>query len=233
MGARLRAEFVILAVIRILSARRELSVEEVSEATGLSSDFVREALSSFGITSGELKYEDLPAIVIKAWTRGFPLLELAINSGWSTLEELVRALLREHGFTCRRSIYIKLAGRRYEVDLLAWKRDILLCIDCKRWARVRASALRQAALNQKRRCDAVARLIETCEMPCLSSAAEVNVFPVVVSLHPAEKIVHEGVLMVSIYSFADIIRDISPLLLTEIGAEPLRVKCANCKKKQI
>ncbi|MEM0376673.1 MAG: restriction endonuclease [Thermofilum sp.] len=233
MGARFRAEYLILSIARTLSAREKITLDELSEIAETPSDFAESVLSSLGIESRELKREDLPVIIVRAWKAGFPLLDMALSAGWSTLEELVGVLLEEHGFTCRRNVRVKLAGRRYEIDLLALKGDILLCVDCKRWIKARVSELKRAAINQKDRCGAVARLIESGEVPCLGIAAEVKVFPVIVPLHSTAISSHEGVLVVGIYDLSAILRDISSVVLAEAGAQHFKARCVGYRKKQI
>lgn len=233
MGARFRAEYLLLSLARMLSAREKISLEEISEIAEVPIDFVESVLSSLGVTSRELRREDLPLVLVRAWRAGFSLLDMALNAGWSTLEELVGVLLDEYGFTRRRNVRIKLAGKRYEIDLLAWRGNLLLCIDCKRWVRVRASALKLAALSQKERCRAVAKLIENGGAPCLSCATEVEIFPLVVSLHQSAIAAYEGVLVTSIYGLASILNDVSAFMLADAGAEPFRATCATYRKKQI
>lgn len=233
MGARLRAELVISATARLLSVSREVSTFEIAETAGVPREFVKEVLLSLGVPSERIRREDLPFIIIRAWIKGFSLLNMALNSGWSTLEELVEAILREHGFVCRRNVRVKYQGHRYEVDVLAWKEDLLLCIDCKRWVRARSSSLRLAAINQRERCRAIAKLVEDGSIPCFDKSRELKVYPLVVALHPSGSVAYEKVLVISIYSLPGLLQDISPTFLSEIGAEGFTANCGPKGKANI
>ncbi|MEM5836492.1 MAG: restriction endonuclease [Candidatus Aenigmatarchaeota archaeon] len=72
--------------------------------------------------------------------------------GWKEFEEVVSEILERNGFKVKKNFRFKV-DRKYEVDILAYKGDLVLCIDCKKWSsgRYKKSGIRKSVeLNEKR-----------------------------------------------------------------------------------
>ena len=72
---------------------------------------------------------------------------------WQEFEEEIRRILTIHGFeTAFRKVFR--TERRYEIDIIAERFDIILAIDCKRYGkhRYRLSSIKREAEKHVKRC---------------------------------------------------------------------------------
>ncbi len=82
----------------------------------------------------------------------FTLEDTASSIGWREFENLVSEIFISHSFSVRKNFRFK-ANRRHEIDLLATRRDMVLCVDCKQWkgGRNKKTALAKAVREQELR----------------------------------------------------------------------------------
>ena len=96
-------------------------------------------------------------VAIRALQLGEPTRPILKSLTWQEFEEFVAQVLTFHDFTVRQRFRFSLS-RRFEIDIIARRKPLLLCIDCKQFG-VRlgkASALRSASENQLVRTQALA-----------------------------------------------------------------------------
>ena len=74
------------------------------------------------------------------------------NFDWKNFEESVSNVFIENDFFVRKNFRFK-TKRRYEIDIVAVKSPLVICVDCKGWAsgRYKTSALRKATSKQEER----------------------------------------------------------------------------------
>ena len=53
--------------------------------------------------------------------------------GWLEFEDMVAHIFEENGFFTRRRFRFKARGRRWEIDVLAFRRPLVVCVECKHW----------------------------------------------------------------------------------------------------
>ncbi len=78
--------------------------------------------------------------------------EIFKNFDWKEFENTIAEIFRSNEFVVRQNFRFK-AKRRYEIDLVAVRGNICLCVDCKGWSRGRnkTSALKKAVVEQENR----------------------------------------------------------------------------------
>lgn len=78
--------------------------------------------------------------------------EIIEEIDWREFEELVSEIFQKHDFKTYHNFRFK-TKRRYEIDIIAVRNDIILLIDCKQWSkgRYKKSALKQAVKTQVQR----------------------------------------------------------------------------------
>lgn len=74
---------------------------------------------------------------------------------WREFEDFTAALVDAYGYAVYRSYRFKSINRRWEVDILAIKKPILLCLNCKHFLKQSWSSLRRAALEELERAEAL------------------------------------------------------------------------------
>jgi Holliday junction resolvase-like predicted endonuclease len=75
---------------------------------------------------------------------------------WKEFEEKVEEIFKRHEFETKRNFRFK-TSKRFEVDIIAEKRNIVFIVDCKQWGkgRYKFSPLRKAAEKQIERVKAL------------------------------------------------------------------------------
>lgn len=173
------------------------SLEELRTELKMADELMLEFLSGLpvSIEGGEVVVADAAGLLLSFWEKGLDPVELALKAGWKDFEKLCSRILEKFGFETLTNVRFKVSERVRELDVLALREPWLLAVDCKRWTRRRESHLRAAARLQKARCDALAR--EIVRVDALAGRVarwrEINVVPVVVSVHETLMKVFEGV----------------------------------------
>ncbi|MGB9709246.1 MAG: restriction endonuclease [Infirmifilum sp.] len=223
MGSVLRAEIVLTSTVRLLSQQKTVSVSNIAQASGVDQLFVEDFLKSIGVLveQGIVK-TPLNSLLLRAWLAGYDVVTLALNSGWSTFEEVVAQALREAGFNAYRALRFKHQGKRYEVDILAVKSRLALCVDCKRWERLRESMLLKAAEAQRHRCEALARVIERGLPQVDIPVGDYEMIPVVVSLYRSSIPLYFGALIIDLRSLSQIASEDVIVFLRTGEIQPIR-----------
>ena len=192
----LKYQLVYNAALRELLRGESLSIDSLAQKTGLSPGVVESALEYIGVNSAELEALDATRIVINAWKAGFDVIGLALTLGWQGLEELCSEIFAEAGYTALRNFRFKHKGRRYEIDVVAWKENYIIAADCKRWSRIRRSALREAALRQRERAEALAEGLYDAALPLRGGVY--HVCPAIIAVYGPGREVYGGVPIVSL-----------------------------------
>lgn len=112
---------------------------------------------------------------------------------WREFEQTIGDAFRYNDFTVSNNIRFKLK-RRFEIDLIAEKRDVIFCIDCKRWSegRDKTWSLARAAAEQEVRTKAFRKFSNSNLKNILDeNFSDRKYVPIIVTLHQ-ENILQEG-----------------------------------------
>ena len=75
---------------------------------------------------------------------------------WDEFEQLLSALFSHYDYTVRRNLHIKHRGKKLQIDFLAVKDQVILCVDCKHWRYgYGQSRMKTAAKKQEARAKAI------------------------------------------------------------------------------
>ena len=206
MGLNLRLIILLKELVKHLSSKRGCSLSVLASCSGLSEDFISEYLSNFSTVSvkgGYVYASNVSEFLVECWLNNFNLVEVALNAGWRDVEGLCAALLARYGYEIKRNFNFKF-DRRYEVDVIGLKEPVILAVDCKRLRRAPPSKLREAAIRQLERAEALARaLLRRPSMLPIRGWRHVEVWPIVVPLVAAHPSIEGGVPIVPIYTLRD------------------------------
>ena len=97
----------------------QLTVENLLEEEG---DLVRASLNQ--------RLE----IAVRAITAGADFERVSRSLGWLEFEEMVAYTFEENGYDVSRRFRFQAEGRRWEIDVLAVRRSLVVCAECKHWA---------------------------------------------------------------------------------------------------
>ncbi len=132
--------------------------------------------------------------------------KLAEKLTWQEFEDVCADGLTEHGFKVRKHVILQVDGR-WEIDLLGFKRNTVLAVDCKRWLRWRKPkkhALMKAVSLQEKRCKALAKAIRNKTLRVATVEKQDNtvyIYPVLVTAYPPPDMFYDRVPVVPLYMF--------------------------------
>ena len=131
---------------------------------------------------------------------------------WKEFEELVSKILKKHDFEIHHNFRFK-TNRRYEIDILAVKKKILLAIDCKKWGRGRhkKTGLKYAILDQKERVKQLKKFLKNnlLAKSKLKISKKVKFIPLIITWFEEDLIEHENAFIVPVWKFNSFLLNLS------------------------
>ncbi len=119
---------------------------------------------------------------------------------WIEFENFAATAFEANNFAVKRRFRFKKAGRRWEIDVLAFSEPYVVCVDCKRWRRGWGkSAIRKIAEAQTLRTKVLAEALPSLQKRLrLNGWTQAILFPVILSLFPGPAKFFENVPVVPI-----------------------------------
>lgn len=149
-------------------------------------------------------------LIIKAASLGADLERVSNFLCWQEFEEIAAFALKNYGYAVTNNVRFKHAGHRCEIDVVACKKPLVVCIDCKHWQHsITPSALRKIVDAQVQRTKALAE-----SLPNLSLTLECTKWdnakftPVILSLMPSAYKFIDDVPVVPILKLQDFINQL-------------------------
>ncbi len=95
-----------------------------------------------------MKLEEIKKDILKGKT----IEEILERIEWKEFENVVKEIFEVHEFKVMKNFRFK-TDRKYEIDLVAKRNSLVLCIDCKKWrgGRYKTSDLKKAIKEQEKR----------------------------------------------------------------------------------
>ncbi len=106
---------------------------------------------------------------------------------WREFENLAAVSFEANHFAVKRSFRFKWAGRRREIDILGYKKPLIVCADCKHWLHgwTRSSIVKAVELQVERTRILADVLPSIPEKITFADWKEATLIPAIVSLVPA------------------------------------------------
>jgi Holliday junction resolvase-like predicted endonuclease len=126
---------------------------------------------------------------------------------WKEFENIAAIAFERNGYSVKRSLRFKHAGRRWEMDIIACKKPIVACVDCKHWHHgMYPSAIRRIVEEQVERTSALAESLPklTEKIDC-ASWNRVKLIPAVLSLTAVRSKFYNKVPIVPVLQLQDFI----------------------------
>ncbi|MGQ9726299.1 MAG: hypothetical protein ACUVQW_00565 [Candidatus Bathycorpusculaceae bacterium] len=130
--------------------------------------------------------------------------------GWKEFEGMTAVILERNGYAVEKNLWFRHAGKRWEVDVVGYKKPIVICIDCKHWHYgMHPSALKKVVEEQMKRTIALAEslsaLVGKFEFATWDRA---KIVPAVLSLVPGRFKFYDEVPIVPVLQFQDFINQL-------------------------
>jgi len=126
---------------------------------------------------------------------------------WKEFENIAAIAFEQNGYSVMRNLRFKHAGRRWEMDIIACKKPIVACIDCKHWHHgMYPSAIKRIVEEQVERTSALAEFLPklTEKIEC-TSWNRVKLVPAVLSLTAVRSKFYNKVPIVPVLQLQDFI----------------------------
>ena len=130
---------------------------------------------------------------------------------WREFEGIAVLALEKNGYTVSKNFHFSHLGHRWEMDVIACRKPLVICIDCKHWHRgVAPSALRKIVNDQIERTSALAEFLRCSagKLECLSWSY-VRLLPVVLLLFAGRFKFYNDVPVVSVLQLQDFVNQLS------------------------
>jgi hypothetical protein len=202
---------VIVETLKQTAGNASISVSQIAERAKTTEEQV---LSILGPT---LKLDDLSSAQLNISSR-FNLAFEAVRHGalqqvaraltWQEFEAFTEECLQTVGFETRKGIIVKDSSRRWQIDVIAKKGQMVLAIDCKHWETPGYdSKLNKAADHQRM---AVCALIQQMIQADEAGTEGLIGLPVILTLYEPRQQLSGGAVAVSIEQFANFLDGVSP-----------------------
>jgi len=87
-------------------------------------------------------------VAVKVLALGGDLEETSRSLGWSEFENIIALALEENGYAVKRHFRFSSRGRRWEIDLLALRKPLLILVECKHWLHGLSPSTTKKAVNE-------------------------------------------------------------------------------------
>ena len=138
---------------------------------------------------------------------------------WKEFEQAVSEIFAENSFKTFHSFRFKTKGR-HEIDIVAVRNGLVVCVDCKKWERGRykSSGLRQAADEQKERTNEFRLFLKgnIIAQSRMDIGKSQSIYPLVVTLFEEEIVQHDGCFVVPVWKLNSFLVDIEKNIGNEI-----------------
>lgn len=200
----------------LLKAKKdeELTLKGLSGKIGIPRDLVEKVLSGFenlvDLNDGRVRVNEnnRVRIAVLCLSLGTDISFVARYLDWREFERFTASILEAYGYTVYRGFRFKSMGRRWEIDVLALKRPVVLCLNCKHHLRQNWYMLRKATLEELSRTEALKQALKNLKLNPKPSRGW-WILPVLVTLFKPRERVYEGVPIVQITEFGNFLEELT------------------------
>jgi Holliday junction resolvase-like predicted endonuclease len=184
---------------------REALMEAIRITGDALDSFIASLLGNGAIGSdGEKISADLNqrlGLAVRAVRAGADFERVSKALGWLEFEEMAAYTFEENGFRVSRRFRFQAEGRRWEIDVLARRRPLVICAECKHWSKglgnLTARRIVETHLEKVRVLSENApRLMKRLGLGGWGQAVFV---PVTLSLQPARNRIYRRIPVVSVF----------------------------------
>jgi Holliday junction resolvase-like predicted endonuclease len=129
---------------------------------------------------------------------------------WKEFEGMAALVLERNGYAVKKNLWFRHYGKKWEVDVVGYKKPIILCLDCKHWRYgMHPSTLKKIAEEQRKRTKALAKFLPSLVGKFeFASWDKAKIVPAVLSLVPGRFKFYKEVPIVPVLQFQDFINQL-------------------------
>lgn len=183
-----------------------LTLREMIRVTDEAYDTYMTHLASDGLIDEELgnitaSLNQRLELAIRAVQAGGDLERVSRALGWLEFEEIVARIFEENGYDVKRRFRFQADGRRWEIDILATRRPLIVCAECKHWAKgLGNTTARRIAEIHLEKVETLSRSAGGLrERMGIEGWGQATMIPMALSLQPARERIYRRIPVVSVY----------------------------------
>ena len=172
--------------------------------------FERDRLLDFNNTILEISSVQRLKVAIAALKLGADFEKVCQYLKWDEFEGFSMKVLEYHNYNVLKNLRFKDGKKRWEIDLLACKKPVIISVDCKHWKSnwSRGTISRLAEVQVARTRSLAMILPKIWDKLALEHWRGVKVLPIILSLRPGPFKLHNNVPIVSIFQFQSFLSDL-------------------------
>jgi len=146
-------------------------------------------------------------IAVQAFKLGADCEQICSFLEWTEFESIAAQAFQANRFIVLQNFRFKHAGKRWEIDILACKEPLIVCVDCKQWRRRwSVAAIVKAVETQIERTQAFTDALINCfQKAGLTDWKSAQLVPLILSLAPGSIKFHNKVPIVPVLQLQDFI----------------------------
>jgi hypothetical protein len=199
---------ILVQTLKLTRKSRTVSLREIAEAVRTTSEKVEETLEK-GIELQHISTLQLTAshrfkLAIEASKLG-ALQDAVKGLTWQEFEAFGEECLIRSGFLTEKGVILKDATRRWQIDIVARKTQMVLAFDCKHWNSPNYnSKFDKASEHQKRALSVLMRARGS------GSSLPTWGLPIILTLYDPRSSIHDDVVLVSVGQLSDFLSHLTP-----------------------
>ncbi|TFG04210.1 MAG: hypothetical protein EU536_05025 [Promethearchaeota archaeon] len=210
----------ILDLLRLSKDQEEIALEKLVLDRDLSESIVLKLLQHLrGELGAVIQVKDKEVyvpkatkmkLVEKALQESIDLDEIIKTLHWRDFESFCLRVLDYHEFCTTLNLHFSINKKRYEIDVIGIRRQLILAIDAKKWKTGRSSALKVMVRNQIDRCKALAQSLgipKIRDQLNLTKDNDISIIPMLVTSKMYEIAIFQRVPIVPFFKFNQFLTD--------------------------
>jgi hypothetical protein len=183
----------------------------VTEAafTAFLNHLVKQGLVGTGEEAVEATLEQRLEIAVMAVKAGADMERVSQALGWLEFEEMSAYTFEANGYSVKRRFRFNAEGRRWEIDLLATRRPLVVCAECKHWSNglgnMTARKIVEIHLEKVRVLSENAAILVDKEL--LRGWDRAVFVPMALSLQPARNKIYRRIPVVSVFELPSFLNE--------------------------
>ena len=183
-------------------------MELVGTYASCSTELCQQVASELGLTVHDglirLSRESRLDLAMSEANRGFAH-EASRFLEWKDFERFAETCLEKMSFGTQRDVRLKMGGRRWQIDVVGVKGELLVCMDCKHWAPpMSPSRFKNPQVHQAE----ATRLY--AEKLAREKNSQITSLPVILTVFEAHQKLSERAVIVDVQKLPSLLRDLTP-----------------------
>ena len=186
------------------------TIDDVSRESHMLREVVIDHLSKLceigliSMSDGVIMVNDRLSLALFAVSLGLDIRKVAEHLNWHDFEYFSAQCLEANDYDTFKNVVFTYNSRRYEIDVVAFRKPKVLCVDCKHWGlrKGKVSQLKKAVILHKERVLAFSSFLKRhLNRYRIRSWNYARLYPIIVTLYEEPITIYEGLPIVPIAKF--------------------------------